>query len=354
MIRNPSPERITLLTTLVITLIFAVILLYFRTDILTFLIALFTFSTLTYIIILFALELFIYRKIKLIYKTIHHFKTSKIQKTSFIDNYNLDPIGLVNSEVIEWANHQKREITQLRATEKFRKEFLGSVSHELKTPIFNIQGYIETLLDGAMNDPEVNLKFLKKAARSAERLNTLVNDLLDISRIENGALQMRFSEFDVCELTKEVFDSYSVPAQARSISLKIKEGCDQPFKVFADKDRIRQVLNNLVGNSITYGKENGVTYVGLYDMDPNVLLEVSDNGDGIAPEHLPRLFERFYRIDKSRSRNSGGTGLGLSIVKHIIEAHNQTINVRSTVGSGTTFGFTLKKPEKKPMVNLIQ
>ncbi|HEY1046736.1 MAG TPA: ATP-binding protein [Bacteroidia bacterium] len=347
MIKNPTPERITLLTTLVITLIFSVILIYFKVNLLPFLISIFTFSTLTYIIILFALEFFIYRKIKLIYKTIHQFKTSRIQKTNFIDNYNLDPIKRVNEEVIEWANYQKQEINQLKATEQFRKEFLGSVSHELKTPIFNIQGYIETLLDGAMNDHEVNIKFLKKAANSAERLNTLVNDLLDISRLESGALQMRFSDFDITELVKEVFDSYSKPASDKHIKLKIKEGCDEPFMVNADKDRIRQVLNNLVGNSISYGKENGVTLVGLYDMDTNILIEVSDNGDGIEPEHLPRLFERFYRTDKSRSRNSGGTGLGLSIVKHILEAHHQAISVRSTVGIGTNFSFTLKKNERK-------
>lgn len=346
MIKNPTPERITLLTTLVITLIFSATLLYFRVSLLSFLISVFSFSTLTYIIILFALEFFIYRKIKLIYKTIHQFKTTKIQKTRNIDNYNLDPIKRVNEEVIEWANFQKQEILQLKATEQFRKEFLGNVSHELKTPIFNIQGYIETLLDGAMDDKEVNIHFLKKAASSAERLNTLVNDLLDISRLESGALKMNFHDFDITELSKEVFESYHRPAKDKGIKLKIKEGCDEPFKVHADKDRIRQVLNNLVGNSISYGRENGTTLLGFYDMDSNILIEVSDNGDGIEPEHLPRLFERFYRTDKSRSRNSGGTGLGLSIVKHILEAHHQAISVRSTVGVGTTFSFTLSKSQK--------
>ncbi len=346
MIRNPTPEKISLLTTLVLSLIFTGILLYFKIPILAFLIALFTFGTLTFIVILFGLELFIYRKIKLIYKTIHHFKTSSIKSPSYIDNYNLDPIKRVNEEVLEWANDQKREITQLKAAEEFRKDFLGNVSHELKTPIFNIQGYIETLLDGAMNDDEVKEKFLRKAASSAERLNILVNDLLDISKMESGSLRLNMKDFDVCELTKEVFESYSKPASEKSIRLKIKEGCDEPFWVMADKDRIRQVLNNLIGNSIAYGNTNGITTVGFYDMDDNYLIEVSDDGDGIEAEHLPRLFERFYRTDKSRSRNSGGTGLGLSIVKHIIEAHQQTINVRSTVGKGTTFGFTLKKSER--------
>jgi two-component system, OmpR family, phosphate regulon sensor histidine kinase PhoR len=342
-IKNLTPERITLLTTLVLSIIFSGFLLYFRVSFLEFLISIFTFGSLTYIIILFGLEVFIYRKIKLIYKTIHHFKTTQKKNINYMADLNLDPIKKVNEEVIQWANDQREEITELRATEQYRKDFLGNVSHELKTPIFNIQGYIETLLDGAVNDEEVKIKFLKKAASSAERLNTLVNDLLDISKLESGTLHMHYSSFDINELTKDVFDSYSHLAELKSIKLKIKEGCDFPFKVSADKDRIRQVLNNLVGNAIAYGKEEGVTRVGFYDMDQNILTEVSDDGEGIEPEHLPRLFERFYRTDKSRSRNSGGSGLGLSIVKHILEAHNQTINVRSTVGEGTTFGFTLKK-----------
>lgn len=347
MIKNPTPERITLLTTLVLSLVVTVILLYFRIPFLQFLIALFTFGTITYIVILFGLEVFIYRKIKLIYKTINHFKTSKIKNTKYIDNYNLDPIKRVNEEVIEWANDQKQEISQLKATEQYRKEFLGNVSHELKTPIFNIQGYIETLLDGAINDEEVRIKFLNKAANSAERLNTLVNDLLEISKLESGSLRLRPSDFDICDLSKDVFESYSMHAEVKHIKMRIKEGCDEPLKVHADKDRIRQVLNNLIGNSIAYGRENGTTQVGIYDMDDYALIEISDDGEGIEAEHLPRLFERFYRTDKSRSRNSGGTGLGLSIVKHILEAHHQSITVRSTVGSGTTFGFTLKKAEKQ-------
>jgi two-component system phosphate regulon sensor histidine kinase PhoR len=342
-IKNPTPERITLLTTLLLSAIFAGFLIYFRIPFLQFLIALFTFGSLTFIIILFGLEAFIYRKIKLIYKTIHHFKTSSLKKTNYIDEYNLDPIKRVNEEVIEWANDQKQEISQLRATEQYRKEFLGNVSHELKTPIFNIQGYIETLLDGAMDDEEVKVLFLKKAAASAERLNTLVNDLLDISKMESNAMKLRVSEFDITELFKEVFDSYNKQAKDRSVNLQFKEDCDHPYRVLADKDRIRQVLNNLIGNSIAYGREKGITSIGLYDLHQNILVEVTDNGEGIEAEHLPRLFERFYRTDKSRSRNSGGSGLGLSIVKHIIEAHNQTIEVSSTIGKGTTFSFSLKR-----------
>ena len=343
MIRNPTPERISLLTTLVLTLIFSVFLFIFKVPFLNFLISLFSFGSLTFIIILYGLEVFIYRKIKLIYKTIHRFKTSKFKPENFMADINIDPIKRVNEEVIQWAYDQKQEITQLKAMESYRKDFLGNVSHELKTPIFNIQGYIETLLEGAINDPEVNIAFLNKAATSAERLNTLVNDLLEISKLESGNLEMNFATFDICEITKDVFDVYAPQASRRNIKLKLKEGCDRPFIVLADRNRIRQVLNNLIANAINYGKENGITSIGFYDMDKNILVEVSDNGEGIEEEHLPRLFERFYRTDRSRSRNSGGTGLGLSIVKHIIEAHHQTINVRSTVGEGTTFGFTLKK-----------
>ncbi len=343
MIKNLTPERITLLTTLVLSLIFSCFLIYFNVGFLEFLICIFIFGSLTFIIILFGLEVFIYRKIKLIYKTIHHFKTTQLKNINYMADLNVDPIKKVNEEVIQWATDQKQEITELRATEQYRKDFLGNVSHELKTPIFNIQGYIETLLDGAVNDDEVKIKFLKKAASSAERLNTLVNDLLDISKLESGTLNMNYSVFDINELTKDVFDSYANLAELKSIRMKIKEGCDFPFKVLADKERIRQVMNNLVGNAIAYGKEEGIIRVGFYDMDQNILTEVSDDGDGIEPEHLPRLFERFYRTDKSRSRNSGGSGLGLSIVKHILEAHQQTINVRSSIGEGTTFAFTLKK-----------
>jgi two-component system phosphate regulon sensor histidine kinase PhoR len=250
----------------------------------------------------------------------------------------------MNKEVISWARDQKEAIDELKRLAEFRKEFLGNVSHELKTPIFNIQGYIHTLIDGALEDPEVNIRFLKKAAKSADRLSDLVADLLAISQLESGELNMEFERFDINSLLKDVYEQLEVRAKERGISLLIKEGCNKPFYVFADRYRIRQVLVNLVGNAIKYGKEMGTANAAFYDMDENILIEIADNGDGIEQEHLPRIFERFYRVDKSRARESGpgGTGLGLAIVKHIIEAHNQTINVRSTIGHGTTFGFTLK------------
>jgi two-component system phosphate regulon sensor histidine kinase PhoR len=255
----------------------------------------------------------------------------------------LDPINEMEREVRDWAADKTSEIEQLQTMERYRKEFLGNVSHELKTPIFNIQGYVNTLIDGAWEDPEVLIHFLKKAAKSTDRIATLVDDLEAISQLESGFLTMEMEVFDINDLMHDIFDSLDFRAKEKNIKLSIKDGCDVPFIVEADKDRIRQVIINLIVNSIKYGKVDGHTFVGLYDMDENILIEITDDGIGIDEEHLPRLFERFYRVDKSRSRDGGGTGLGLSIVKHIIEAHDQTINVRSTKEVGTTFAFTLKK-----------
>jgi two-component system phosphate regulon sensor histidine kinase PhoR len=299
----------------------------------------------SFILFFYSLEFFIYKKIKLIYKTIHSLKTQKYDANLSNFNWKKDPINNMNKEVINWARDQKEQMDELKKLVEFRKEFLGNVSHELKTPIFNIQGYIHTLIDGAIDDPEVNVRFLQKAAKSADRLSDLVADLLAISQLESGELNMEPERFDINLMVKDVYEQLEVRAKERGISLIIKEGCNKPFYILADRYRIRQVLVNLVLNSIKYGKEDGVTTAGYYDMDENILIEVGDNGEGMEQEHLPRIFERFYRVDKSRARESGpgGTGLGLAIVKHIIEAHNQSINVRSQLGKGTTFGFTLKK-----------
>lgn len=299
----------------------------------------------SFVLFFYSLEFFIYRKIKLIYKTIHSLKTQKYDARISNFDWKTDPIANMNKEVINWAKDQREQMEELKRLAEFRKEFLGNVSHELKTPIFNIQGYIHTLIDGALDDPEVNIRFLKKAAKSADRLSDLVADLLAISQLEAGDLQMEPERFDINAMVKDVYEQLEVRAKERGISLLIKEGCNKPFWVYADKYRIRQVIVNLVGNAIKYGKEYGTATASYYDMDENILIEIADNGDGIEQEHLPRIFERFYRVDKSRSRESGpgGTGLGLAIVKHIIEAHHQTINVRSAIGEGTTFGFTLKK-----------
>lgn len=346
MIRNPKPLYITLYISFILSVLLALTTFFLdemkvSSAALAFGIT-FIFS---FLLFFYSLEFFIYRKIKLIYKTIHSLKTQKYDAK--LSNFDLmsDPISNMNKEVISWATDQKEQMEELKKLAEFRKEFLGNVSHELKTPIFNIQGYIHTLIDGALDDPEVNVHFLKKAARSADRLSDLVADLLAISQLESGELIMEMEKFDINALVKDVYEQLEVRAKERGMSLIIKEGCNRPTYVYADKYRTRQVIVNLVINSIKYGKEFGATTAGYYDMDENILIEIADNGEGIAQEHLPRIFERFYRVDKSRTRESGagGTGLGLAIVKHIIEAHNQTINVRSTIGQGTTFGFTLKK-----------
>lgn len=289
----------------------------------------------------YAINYFIYRKIKLIYKTIR--STKSLGGGEEVYSMNEDPIGQVYEEVQQWSKEQTSKKEEADQLEKYRKEFLGNVSHELKTPIFNIQGYIHTLLDGAMEDPETNLNFLQKAARSADRMEALVKDLLTISELESGSVKMDWENFDFQEMLQDVFDSVDHKARQRGIQIQVKAGCRAPFMVRADRKKIRQVLVNLLSNSIHYGNDHGLTQVGVYDMDRHFLIEISDNGLGIEAEHLPRLFERFYRVDKGRSRSEGGTGLGLAIVKHMLEVHGHTIHVRSSAGVGSTFGFTLDK-----------
>lgn len=345
MIKNPTPRILALFTALLIALVVGLLSILYRLTFIHGLLVMAIVTLVAYILIYYSLEYFIYRKIKLIYKSIHQLKTQRSENVTlpFFGDSDNDPIAAVASDVQEWAEARKGEIETLRKTEEYRKEFLGNVAHELKTPIFNIQGYINTLLDGAMDDPDVLKHFLNKAARSADRIADMVDDLEAISNLESGHVSMEYEIFDINDLIKDVFDSLEYMAGQKKIILDFKEGCNYIMIVEADKYRIRQVLVNLISNSIKYGRQNGKTLAGMYDMDENLLIEITDNGIGIAPEHLPRLFERFYRVDKSRSRIEGGTGLGLAIVKHIIESHEQTINVRSTPGIGTTFGFTLKK-----------
>ncbi len=345
MIKNPTPRILSFFTALFISLIVGIVSFLFKSSLLELVLSTLVIFVTAYILILYSLDFFIYRKIKLIYKTIHSQKVQKFDQLKFPELSMVeDPVSAVTQEVLDWAADQKTEIDQLKRNEIYRKEFLGNVSHELKTPIFSIQGYVHTLLDGALDDPEVNIQFLKKAAKATDRLAALVNDLESISQLESGYLHMELETFDIHELIREVFSSADILTQEGGTNLDFKEGCNKPFWVDADRYRIREVVSNLIINSIKYGKNSGKTLIGLYDMDENILVEVTDNGIGVEPELLPRLFERFYRVDKSRSRGGeGGTGLGLSIVKHIIEAHNQAINVRSKLGVGTTFAFTLKK-----------
>ena len=295
-----------------------------------------------YAIVVYLVGDFIYKKIKIIYQSILSEERFRKGASERID-MGQDVIGEVNREVNDWKRNRSEEMEEMRQTETFRKEFLGNVSHELKTPIFNIQGYIHTLLDGGVEDKEINIQYLQRAARSVDRLCLIVDDLESISKFESGELILEQRTFDIADLVRDVIDSVELQARERNITLALKEDSHPECFVFADKERIRQVLVNLLVNSIKYGKAGGKTQVGIYDLDDNILVEVTDNGIGIEPQHIPRLFERFYRVDKSRSREQGGTGLGLSIVKHILEAHNQTISVRSSYGVGTTFSFALKK-----------
>jgi two-component system phosphate regulon sensor histidine kinase PhoR len=289
-----------------------------------------------------ALNQFIYNKIKLIYKTIHSLKAPVKSKPIKID-MDKQVIEEVEEEVISWAKTFTDEISTLKDMEEYRREFIGNVSHELKTPIFNIQGYLHTLLDGGMDDPNINYKYLMQAANNTERMANIVADLGYISKFEAGKLQLEMVQYDIVQLVEDVLEDSQLNAKEKNITLKLKNENQIPVMVYADIESIRRVLVNLISNSIKYGKIDGRTLISFYDLDDNVLIEVSDNGKGIEQEHLPRLFERFYRVDKGRSRTQGGTGLGLAIVKHILEAHLQTINVRSNTEVGSTFGFTLKK-----------
>ena len=251
----------------------------------------------------------------------------------------------ISTELDSWAEDNDREIARLKEAEKFRKQYLGNVAHELKTPIFNIQGYISTLLDGGLEDEVINRKYLERAEKSVERMINILGDLDTISRLDSDMNKMRPESFDMVALCKEIAEQTEIEAAKRSISIQGKGADKLPSTcwVSADKFYIGQVLENLIVNSIRYGKEGGLTKITCRDMLDKVLVEVEDNGIGIAKSDLPRVFERFYRTDKGRSREQGGTGLGLAIVKHIIENHGEKVSVRSELGVGSTFTFTLKK-----------
>lgn len=295
-----------------------------------------------YLLISFVLERFIYRKIKLIYKFIYQTKATKKEETYYKYVLPQKSIDEVREDVEAWAIENEKELELLRQNEQFRREFLQNLSHEFKTPVFAIQGYVDTLLSGALANPEVNKKFLEKTSNNVGRLTNLLNDLDEISSLERGELILYKENFVIQELIKDVFDSLSVKAEVLNINYNIKKGCESPLTVFADKEKIRQVLINLFENSIRYGKNNGNIVASMYKTDgKHILIEISDDGIGINERHLPRLFERFYRTDEGRSIDVTGSGLGLSICKHIIEAHGQTIHVRSTEAVGTTVGFTL-------------
>ena len=297
----------------------------------------------SYGLILYTLQTFIYRKIKLIYKFIYQTKASKREEFYYKNILPQKSIDEVREDVETWADQRKAEIELLQQNETFRKEFLQNLSHELKTPIFAIQGYVDTLINGAMDNADVNKKFLQSTSRNIDRLVNLVDDLDAISKLESGEQHLQKDSFTIQELVKEVYETLSIKADKREIKCIIKKGCEQPLSVYADKEKIRQVFINLVDNAIKYGKQLGTIEASFYKVDgARILIEISDDGSGIAEEHLLRIFERFYRTDLARSRKVGGSGLGLAICKHIVEAHGQTIHVRSKIDVGSTFGFTLQ------------
>ena len=301
----------------------------------------FVFFGVAYFSVILMLKKYVNQKIEPIYKVIREIPVHGEQVTKTrVENGNV--IANVQQEVEEWAKNQTQEITRLKDLEKYRKEFVGNVSHELKTPIFNIQGYILTLLEGGLDDPKINKLYLKRTEKSIDRMISIVEDLESITKLESGELRLRKENFDLIKLVDEIFDMELMMANERHIQLLIDRP-EKPVFVYADRKRITEVITNLVANAIKYGKKEGSVSLSFFDLQETIMVEVEDNGIGVAKSDLPRIFERFFRADKSRSREQGGTGLGLSIVKHIIEAHKQTINVKSAIDKGTTFTFTLEK-----------
>lgn len=284
---------------------------------------------------------YVEKRLNPVFKTIQNVAMSQKKIRERIDASDFSEA--LDKEVKAWATNQTDEMRQLREMEKYRKDFLGNVSHELKTPIFNIQGYILTLLEGGIDDPKVNKLYLKRAEKSINRMISIVDDLVSISRLESGEFKLNLDNFNIVKLVEEIFEHHEMLAKQFKVKLEFDSGYSRPIRVHADRRRMTEVLNNLIVNSIKYGSTNGKTKVGFIDTGERILVDISDNGIGIDATDLPRIFERFYRVDKSRSRDSGGTGLGLAIVKHIIQAHNQTINVRSGLGRGTSFVFSLDK-----------
>lgn len=347
--KNPTPLRIALLSALTVAASFCLLLLWLQafgvmTDVKPagYLISFSVLFFLVLVLTLWGLEYYVYRKSKVIYKMIYKIKMQTADDMHI--NLAAPIFADVEQDVHEWAEHHAKELAEMRRLEQFRREFVGNIAHELKTPVFNIEGYLDTLVEGAAKDEVVREDYLRRALRNVDRLNAILNDLDTIAQFENEQARLQIDRFDIYELTLQIFKDLEIKAQQKNINLSVKDGCRGSFYVKADKQRIEQVLLNLINNSISYGNDNGHTQISFYDLDnKTALIEVSDDGIGIEEKNLNRLFERFYRVDSSRSRDTGGTGLGLAIVKHFIEAHQQTIHVRSTYGIGSTFGFTLRK-----------
>lgn len=322
------------------TAFLAVMLYYFLTlnwnFIVIFSIALFIFS---FFVLQYRVERFIYRRVKKIYDDV-----SLLESSSFRNKSITTDMATLTREVEKFARDKKIEIETLKIREEYRREFLGNVSHELKTPLFTVQGYILTLLDGAMKDKVLCKKYLQRAEKGVERLIYIVQDLDMITKLEVGDLNLTFTRFNIIEVIQNVFDLLEMKADVKGIMLMFDVKYIKPIMVYGDQEKVQQVITNLVVNSIKYGKENGSTEVSIEDLVNNkIIVRVKDNGEGIEKKNIPRLFERFFRVDKSGARTEGGSGLGLAIVKHIIEAHDEKIYVESEFGKGSEFSFTLEK-----------
>jgi len=300
----------------------------------------------SYILVYLTLEYFVFNEINHIDKMLEDIKRSDFDFVRETDERALNPLKKINRDIYQYAQAKQSELEELKRMETYRKEFVADVSHELKTPLFAAQGFVHTLLDGAIEDPKVKNKFLKKAAKSLTGLEKLVQDLLTITKIEGGTLKMNFSVFDSHDVVQEVFDQFETKAHKKELQLCFLENSMLIAMVYGDRQKISQVILNLVSNAIKYShdRESKIS-VGLKDVDEFIEVSVIDNGAGIPQEDINRIFERFYRVDKSRSKDTGGTGLGLSIVKHILEAHEQSISVESKIGKGSSFTFRLPKAE---------
>jgi len=306
------------------------------------LLALIAFFVCSFFLVQISIDAYVYRKIKLIYKTIGVLKSKPGKGIPKAKHH--ESLDGVNQAMIAWTKRQKNEIEALKKLAAYRREFLGNISHELKTPIFNIQGYVLTLLDGGLEDESINRNFLIRTEKSIDRLIAIVEDLEEISKLEAAELKLNLQRFNLAELIQEVIEFLDMKVQHHHARITVERQPERPAFVVADKKRIRQVLINLIENAMKYGnKDENMVLIRLFDMDEKFLIEIKDNGTGISKENLPRIFERFYRVDSSGSREKGGTGLGLAIVKHIVEAHEQSITARSKLKQGTTFAFTLAK-----------
>jgi two-component system phosphate regulon sensor histidine kinase PhoR len=300
-------------------------------------------GTFSFFVIQYRVEQFIYKKIKQIYDDV-----SLLESSTFRNQPITTDMATLTREVIKFASDKKLEIESLKVREEYRREFLGNVSHELKTPLFTVQGYLSTLLDGAMNDKSIRKKYLERAEKGVERLIYIVQDLDMISKLEIGVLHLEMAPFDIVKVIQNTFDLLELKASKKDIMLMFDMKYNKPIMVLGDQEKIQQVLVNLIVNSIKYGEVEGTTEVSIEDLtEDKVLIRITDNGEGIEQQNIPRLFERFYRVDKSGARTEGGSGLGLSIVKHIIEAHDEKIYVESRFGFGSEFSFTLEKAYKK-------